>query len=138
MPATAVATQPTLDIYARKYAEVPREVILKEDLLRRGVTFTDAAMEAARGCRTQAYYLFSYNISAHHDLKAGMSTAAPEDFLFRGGPHGLKRTWVRVVLNGASPYIVDVVDGKTMLCENGAPLAEVVYPPKPSYYGRSF
>ena len=138
MTATATATHTTVDVYARKYADVPREVILKEDLLRRGVTFTDAAMEAARGCRTQAYYLFSYNISAHHDLKAGMSTAAPEDFLFRGGPHGLKRTWVRVVLNGASPYIVDVVDGKTMLCENGVPLAEVVYPPKPSYYGRSF
>src|SRR5206468_3965303 len=96
------AVVPTVEAYARKYPGVPREVILKEDLLRRGMTFTDTAMEAARGCRTQAYYLFSYNISGHHDLKEGMSTAAPEDIVFRGGPHDLKRTWVRVVLNGAS------------------------------------
>jgi len=79
----------TVDQYARKYPGVPKEVILKEDLLRLGLTFTDAAMEAARGCRTQAYYLFSYNISSHADLKKGMSTAAPEDLVFRGGPHAL-------------------------------------------------
>jgi hypothetical protein len=82
---------PTVDTYARKYPGVPKEVILKEDLLRLGLAFTDAAMEAARGCRTQAYYLFSYNISHHDDLKKGMSTAAPEDLIFRGGPHDLKR-----------------------------------------------
>jgi hypothetical protein len=138
MTATAPATRPTLEVYSRKYPEVPREVILKEDLLRRGMTFTDAAMEAARGCRTQAYYLFSYNISAHQDLKTGMSTAAPEDVVFRGGPYSLARTWVRVVLNGASPYVVDVIDGVTTVCEDGAPLAEVVYPRKPSYYGHTF
>ena len=59
----------TVDQYARKYPGVPKEVILKEDLLRLGLTFTDAAMEAALGCRTQAYYLFSYNISSHADLQ---------------------------------------------------------------------
>ncbi len=138
MSTMAETADPTVDVYARKYPGVPAEVILKEDLLRRGMTFTDAAMEAARGCRTQAYYLFSYNISGHHDLKEGMSTAAPEDIIFRGGTRGMKRTWIRVVLNNASPYVVDVVDGTTMLCENGVPLAEVVYPSKPEYYGKTF
>ena len=138
MTATIRADHPTLDVYARKYPGVPYEVILKEDLLRRGFTLTDAAMEAARGCRTQAYYLFSYNISSHSDLKKGMSTAAPEDIIFRGGPHNLKRTWIRVVLNGDSPYVIDMIDGIPTLCENGVPLAEVVYPSKPAYYGKTF
>ncbi|HKP29993.1 MAG TPA: hypothetical protein VJU15_11355, partial [Gemmatimonadales bacterium] len=132
MPASTVET------YARKYPGVPHEVILKEDLLRLGLSFTDAAMEAARGCRTQAYYLFSYNISHHDDLKKGMSTAAPEDLVLRGGPHDLKRTSVRVVLNRNSPYVVDVVDGAITICENGAPVAEAQYPEKPEYYGQAF
>ncbi|MBI4503511.1 MAG: hypothetical protein HY700_20415 [Gemmatimonadetes bacterium] len=138
MITVASGVEPTVETYARKYPGVPREVILKEDLLRLGMSLTDAAMEAARGCRTQAYYLFSYNISGHHDMKEGMSTAAPEDIIFRDGPYGLKRTWVRVVLNAASPYVIDVVDGKTMLCERGIPVAEAVYPSRPQYYGTTF
>jgi len=135
---TLAQAHPTVEAYAKKYPGVPLEVILKEDLLRRGLSLTDAAMEAARGCRTQAYYLFSYNISGHHDMKEGMSTAAPEDIVFRHGPYGLRRTWVRVVLNAASPYVIDVIDGKTMICEGGVPVAEAVYPMKPQYYGSMF
>jgi hypothetical protein len=135
---TSTAQASTLDTYTKRYPGVPAEVILKEDLLRLGVSFTDAALEAAEGCRTQAYYLFSYNISGHHDFKEGVSTAAPEDIIFRGGPYGMKRTWVRVVLNRASPYVIDMVDGKPTICEQGNPIAEAVYPSKPEYYGRTF
>lgn len=129
---------PTVEAYAAKYPDVPMEIILKEDLLRLGMGLSDAAMEAARGCRTQAYYLFSYNISGHHDLKEGMSTAAPEDIIFCGGPYDMNRTRVRVVLNAESPYVIDVIDGKTMICENGVSVAEALYRDKPEYYGRRF
>jgi hypothetical protein len=138
MPINDIASQPTLESYSRRYPDVPMEVILKEDLLRLGVMPTPQAMEAARDCRTQAYYLFSYNISGHHDLAKGLSTAAPEDIVFRGGPYNLRRTYVRVVLNRTSPYSLDVVDGRTMICENNVPIVEAVYPSKPSYYGRTF
>jgi hypothetical protein len=114
------------------------EVILKEEVLRLGINLTDAALEAARGCRQQAYFLFSYNISHHRDMKEGVSTAAPEDIIFRNGPYNLRRTWVRVVLNDKSPYVIDAVDGQLMICENSVPVAEVVYPTKPKYYGQTF
>ncbi len=135
-----VTTQPapTIETYASMYPDVPKEVILKEDLLRRGVALTDAAMEAAKGSRTQAYYLFSYNISGHHDLKDGVSTAAPEDIVFRRGPYDLRPTRVRIVLHAESPYVIDVIDGTTMICEHGVPLAEAQYRSKPAYYGRRF
>lgn len=135
---TTAATIPTVERYAKLYPGVPYEVILKEDLLRLGLRFTPAAMEAAVGCRTQAYYLFSYNISGHGDLGEGVSTAAPEDITFHGGPYGMKRTWVRVVLNRDSPYVVDVVDGALTILEHGVPVAGVAYPSKPAYYGRTF
>ena len=137
MAVTAAKFTPTLEEYAAKYPDVPREVILKEDLLRLGMSLTEAALEAARGCRTQAYYLFSYNISGHGDMDEGVSTEAPEDIVFRSGPYGLRRTWVRVVLNRESPYRLDVVDGRTTITQNGVPVAEAVYPGKPSYYGRT-
>jgi len=137
MSVATAPTEVTLETYSRKYPDIPPEVILKEDLLRLGLAFSDAAMEAARGCRTQAYYLFSYNISEHSAMKEGATTAAPEDIIFRGGPFGLRRTWVRVVLNAESPYLVDLIDGKPTICQHGVPLAEAVYPSKPSYYGRT-
>src|SRR5256885_16529159 len=102
--ATTTTLEPTIESYSRKYSDVPREVILKEDLLRLGVMLTDAALEAARGCRTQAYYLFSYNISGHHDLKEGVSTAAPEDIVFHGGPDQFTRAYILVGLNGRLPH----------------------------------
>lgn len=43
MSVSALLVHPTLELHARKYPGVPMEVILKEDLLRRGMTFTDAA-----------------------------------------------------------------------------------------------
>ena len=42
------------------------------------------------------------------------------------------------MLNDASPYEIDVVDGQTAICENGVPVAEAVYPEKPVYYGSKF
>ena len=134
----ATSKYPTVDRYAPLYPDVPVEVILKEDLLRLGVGLSPDAMEAARDSRSQAYFLFSYNISAHSDLDEGVSTTAPEDFQFSGGSHDMKPTWVRVVLNRESPYEINVVDGCLMVCENGIPVAEVTYPLKPAYYGRTF
>ncbi len=136
-PATTSFT-PTIETYARKYPDVPMEVILKEDLLRLGIDVTVDAIRAVEDYRTQAYYLFSYNMSEHSELEDNLSTLAPEDIIFRDGPYGLRRTWVRVVLNKESPYSIEVVDGKTMICQNGVPIADAVYPKKPGYYGNKF
>ena len=51
-----------LDQYFDKYPEIPLEVIVKEDLLRLGIKFTEAALNAATGCRPKSYFLFSYYI----------------------------------------------------------------------------
>jgi len=136
MAVAATLKAPTIETYAKKYSDVPMEVILKEDLLRQGLDLSSAALAAAENARPQAYFLFSYNISEHSAMADGVSTSAPEDIVFRDGPYGLARTWVRVVLNNRSPYQIDVVEGALKICENGIPVADVVYPEKPSYYGR--
>jgi hypothetical protein len=128
---------PTLERYIESYPDVPPEVILKEDLLRQGVRLTRPALLAAKRSRTQAYYLFSYNISEHSEM-GDVSTQAPEDVILSGGPFGLRRTSVRVVLNLNSAYVIDVIEDQLVLCENGVPIAGVAYPVKPAYYGRTF
>lgn len=137
MSVIATLAPPTIETYAKKYPDVPREVILKEDLLRQGMDLSPAALAAAKDSRPQAYFLFSYNMSGHGDMDEGVSTAAPEDIIFRAGPYGLARTWVRVVLNNQSPYKIEVIDGALKICENGVPVADVEYPGKPSYYGKT-
>jgi hypothetical protein len=129
--------EPTVIAYKKKYGFVSAEVILKEDVLRQGMSFSRDALEFARGCRSQAYFLFSYNISSHDELGPALSSQAPEDIKLVRGPLALEQTSVRVVLSAKSPYLVDMVEGKPMLCENGIPLTEVVFPKKPPYYGRT-
>lgn len=131
-----LSPSPTVFEYIRKYPSVPPEVILKEDLLRCGMSVSREALEFTKGCRTQAYFLFSYNISSHEELGEA-SSKAPEDIQLAGGPLGLRKTSVRVVLSAKSPYRIDVVQDKLMICDSGVPLAEVIVPRKPPYYGRT-
>lgn len=130
--------EPTLFRYTRRYPDVPPEVILKEDLLRLGLQINRDALALLRGCRTQAYFLFSYNMSSVDALGEDISALAPEDISFFGGPLALRRTSVRVVLSAKSPYQLCEADGKLAICENGELLAEVVLPSKPPYYGNLF
>lgn len=137
MTAITEIDPPTIETYAKAYSDVPMEVILKEDLLRQGIDLTPAALAAAKDSRPQAYFLFSYNMSDHAEMDDGVSTSAPEDIVFRDGPYGLKPTSVRIVLNAMSPYLIDLIDGKLQVLENGLPVADVDYPEKPDYYGRT-
>jgi hypothetical protein len=128
--------EPTAVVYSKRYPDVPVEVILKEDVLRRGVSVACEVLAERARYRKQAYFLFSYNISSDDELGA-LGAEAPEDILLVGGPLKLRPTSVRVVLSAASPYTIRTIDGMTMLCENGVPLTEVMLPPRPPYYGRT-
>ncbi len=135
---TQTQQDPTVETYGKKYPDVPLEVILKEYLLRLGMSLADDALVAARDFRQQAYFLFSYNISGHGDMRQGTSTAAPEDIIFQDGPYDMKPTRVRVVLNEDSPYRIEIVDGELMITENRLPVAHAHYRTKPAYYGTTF
>ena len=119
-----------------KYPDIPREVIVKEDMLRLGQAFTEAALQAGEGYRTKQYggYVFSFDLATHEQLRLGERSRVPEFLELKGGPYGLRgRLRVRCRINPMSPYIVDVIDGSLMVCEcednQVVPIAEVK-PPK--------
>ena len=50
-----------LESFFERYPDVPKEVIVKEDALRYGVRFSQAALERASAGRPRSYYIFSYD-----------------------------------------------------------------------------
>lgn len=122
----------------KRHPEIPREVVVKEDVLRLGVTFSPAAVEAAKNSRVKAYSLFTYDMSKFDEQKGDEPLKVPEEIGLKGGPYDLRFMCVRTRIRADTPYLIDVVEGKTVLRAAGKVLAEVEYPPCPDYYYRTF
>lgn len=135
-----------LETYFKKYSDVPREVILKEDMLRLGMWFTDAAQKAAEGTRTKDYTcsVFSWDAISNEQMSKTIFNSIPERLDLRGGPYGLRgRVRVQPRLNNNSPYLIDVVEGECKVCirEEGGliPIADLhPFRPRPKYWDKYF
>ena len=65
-----------LEWHLRNYEDMPREVILKMDLLRVGHWFTDAALELASDALVKSYRLFSYDLIPMKDICSRSRTSS--------------------------------------------------------------
>ncbi len=127
-----------LESYFARYTDVPREVILKQDLLRIGHWFTDAALELATQALVKSYRLFSYDLMPMKEMKRKEHRKIPEWFMIRGGDYDLRPVIVQTTLDSSSPYVIDAVDGQAKLLLEGREICDVSYPKPPKYYTRSF
>jgi len=123
-----------IDAYFQTYPDVPREVIVKEDLLNLGHWFTDAALAATPGSLVKSYRLFSYDLMPMQAMTRQEGRKVPEWFDIYGGMYGLRPLGIQTTLAPDSPYVVDVVDGKLVLTLDGVVIADVAYPQAPNYY----
>ena len=135
---TSTSETEYLEWHLRNYEDMPREVILKMDLLRVGHWFTDAALELASEALVKSYRLFSYDLMSMKDMKRKEHRRTPEWFAIRGGHLGLRPVIVQTTLNADSPYVIDVVDGEVRLLLDGRELCDVSFPKPLKYYTRSF
>lgn len=107
-----------------KYPDVPRLIVLKTDVQRRGVHYTERALRVVDETvhQMRSPYLFGSRDGAIKPL--------PESLLLRDGttiltdPTPLEQ----------SPYLVDLVDGRLALVDAGEVLEFVDLWPKPRYY----
>jgi hypothetical protein len=127
-----------LEGYFARYPDVPREVIIKEDLLRQGINFTRRSVEKGTDFRYKTYFLFTYDKTLRSELGKEDTFTVPEDVRLQKGIYNLLDTVVHVYHNIESPYLVDSLDGKRQLLLDGKPIAEVIFPKKPAYYGLAF
>ncbi len=122
----------------KHYGDVPREVVIKQDLLSFGQSFTEKALEAASKAEVKSYRLFSYDLVPMASMQRNEFRRIPEHFVIKGGTYGLRPVMVQSTISADSPYVIDVVDGRLKLCLDGAPIADVGYNSPMKYYSKSF
>jgi hypothetical protein len=120
-----------------RFPHVPREAVLKEDLLRTGIAFDPIALtDNLEGeVKPKSYFIFSFDQKPLTELGEAALCAPPEEIALTDGPYGLRRTIVSVRVNPDSPYrVARADDGALRLELEGADLARVELPPMPEYY----
>lgn len=108
---------------------IPRLIAIKIDVARRGVIYSDAAAR-----------LVDPNI--HHVEPSDYMSSNGKNYIF---PIGLTLRDGTTICGGPTnntqsvyrdPYVVDVVDGKTVLTDNGEVIEEVMYWERPNFYDK--
>ncbi|HZT90978.1 MAG TPA: radical SAM protein [Gaiellaceae bacterium] len=120
-----------------RYDHVPREAVLKEDLLRTGIAFDESALtdNLDGEVKPKSYFIFSFDQKPLTELGEAARRRPPEELALTGGPYALRRTIVSVRVNPSSPYeVARGPDGRLTLSLDGREIADVTLPPMPEYY----
>jgi hypothetical protein len=114
-----------LDQALERHPEFPRLVAVKIDAQRRGVHYTERALKTVDdSVQMRSPYLFGSRDGEIKDL--------PESLLLRDGTTILTDPTPLA----QNPYLVDLVDGKLALVDNGTFVEHVDLWPKPLYYDK--
>jgi hypothetical protein len=124
--ASIIEKELTLDEVVEKYTDIPRLIIIKIDVQRRGVHYTDKALEKLDPSRHQ---IRGAALFGSRDNKL---TPLPESLILRDGTTVL--TDPTPLEN--NPYVVDYEDDRLVLKDNGKVIEEVEFWPKPDFYGK--
>jgi hypothetical protein len=126
VPLRKSTQEPSLAEVAAAYPDVPKLIIIKTDVQRRGVFYTDRALSVLDETRHQTTGTHIFG------ARDGRLAARPESLLLRDGS-SIITTPTPLELD---PYTVDLVEGRLWLVDRDEPLEEVEYWPAPAYYGR--
>ena len=116
----------SLDEVTARYPEFPRLILLKTDLHRRGVHYTDAALSA---CDPERHQTGGTHIFGTRD---GKLARRPEALILRDGTSVLTTPTPLE----EDPYVVDLAGGKLVVLDKGEEIDEVYFWDKPDYYGK--
>lgn len=137
---TPESQMPALDLVellARRYVDVPIEAIFKEDLLRRGMAWSQRALEVASKFKRKAYFICSFDMAPISDMGQMENVRAPEEVRLSGGAFAFKPVIVSVRLNPASHYRVESSEEALVLKLDGHAIAGVDLQSSPAYYERT-
>lgn len=116
------------------FPDLPKEAIIKQDILRLGVTFTNQALSFSKDYKPKDYFIFSFDHIKLGEMQEHEANGSPEEIKLTNGVYNLLPTIVSVRVNPFSPYQVQLLDEKIILLCEGVILAEVEFPPIPEYY----
>ena len=106
------------------------EAIIKEDILRQGISFDDVPRE--ENFSSKSYFIFSFNVDNDGDV---INKKYPEEISIKNGPYNLKRTIISVRINKTSPYSVKLEphSEEYKLYLGGSFIGDVFFSPEKSY-----
>jgi hypothetical protein len=122
---------------AERYPDIPREVMVKEDLLRRGMAWAPEALGVAGEFKLKAYFICSFDMVPISEMDQKEHQKAPEEVRLIGGPDNFKPVIVSVRLNPSSPYRVESEEGTLVLKHEGEEIARVELQKSPEYYKKT-
>lgn len=126
-----------LQEHIQQFSEIPAEAVVKQDILRRGLRFSEVAMNVAAGFKPKDYFIFSFDLIEIKDMKNQEHLRVPEEIRISGGPNQMRPTIISVRISPDSPYLVDIRDGKlSILCDDHL-VGEVEYHPIPAFYNEA-
>ncbi|MDY6862879.1 MAG: radical SAM protein [Thermodesulfobacteriota bacterium] len=113
-----------------KYSDVPKNFILKTDLLRRGVTLSREALIRLQDpfFEHAPWTLFQW----HHEDQT-------ESYGIPGCFHLKDATYVGLIISPPEedPYYIDLLDDKFWIFSDGEPLEEIFWSPRPNFYDKT-
>ncbi len=118
------------------FSDLPAEAIIKQDVLREGLSFSEDSLRIATGYKPKDYFIFSFDLIPIAEMEQNENLRAPEEIKISGGTRQLRDTVISVRVNPRSPYRVDLKEGKLQLLCLDSPIAEVCYHPVPNFYNR--
>ena len=119
-----------------RYGDLPAEAVIKQDVLREGLSFSEDSLRIATGYKPKDYFIFSFDLIPIVEMEKSENLRAPEEIKIFGGSGQLKETVISVRVNPSSPYKVDLQEGKLQLFCLDSAIAEVCYHPVPEFYNR--
>lgn len=126
-----------IETLAERNPDIPFEVIVKEDLLRRGMSWSREALAVAAEYKRKAYFIFSFDMVPISGMKQKENVNAPEEARLTGGPYHFRPVVVSVRLNPDSPYRVEAGENSLVLKLAGETVSEVELQKTPEYYGKT-
>ena len=137
IPETTPTVVAELERMFDAFPDLPREAIIKQDILRVGLAFDENALAVASGYKPKDYFIFSFDLVPLKEMQHHEAYRSPEEIRMTGGAYDLRPTIVSVRVNPDSPYRVQHHEGRLALLCEGTHLADLEFPPIPDYYAHS-
>ena len=119
---------------SQMFADLPVEALVKEDLLRIGVSFTRESLRHCANFKSKSYFIFSFDMVPIESMDQQENLRAPEEIQLVGGPWSFNRTTVSVRVNPHSPWRIDLAGDSLHLFCGREEISTVELQKIPDYY----
>ena len=115
------------------YSNLPLEAIVKQDVLRLGLSFAPETLKK-QDFKNKDYFIFTFDHIPLEEQGPDLRFRTPEEIRIFGGPRSFLPTVISVRNAPHSPYLLRYHENTLALFFHNEFLANVEFPPIPKYY----